>query len=104
MSFITNLVRKIIYPDSYNGEVFIKSLRDKYHVDIGDNCKVWSPNQVYIDKTRPHMLHIGNLVKITRNVTILCHDYSRSVWCENSGGGIAMLVKPELHGLETMYL
>lgn len=40
---------------------------------------------MYIDKTRPHMLHIGNLVKITRNVTILCHDYSRSVWCEMSG-------------------
>ena len=33
------------------------------------------------------MLHIGNLVNITRNVTILCHDYSRSVWCEISGGG-----------------
>lgn len=28
------------------------------------------------------MLHIGNYVKITRNVSILCHDYSRSVWCE----------------------
>lgn len=82
MSFFTRFIRKIVYPDSYTGEAFIKALRNKYHIDIGEGCTVWSPNQVHIDTTRPHMLHIGNLVKITRNVTILCHDYSRSVWCE----------------------
>lgn len=76
---ISSLFKKIIYPDSYDGSIYIETLREKYKIDIGQNCKVWSPNQVYIDKTRPHMLHIGNEVKITRNVTILCHDYSRSV-------------------------
>ena len=33
-----------------------------------------------IDIQRPHMLHIGDYVKITSNVTVLCHDYSRSVF------------------------
>lgn len=33
------------------------------------------------------MLHIGNYCRITRNVTILTHDYSRSVCCSISGEG-----------------
>lgn len=81
MSVLSRIVKRWIYPESYNQDVFIKTLRDKYHVDIGHDCKIYSPNQTYIDKQRGHMLHIGNYVKISRNVTILTHDYSRSVCC-----------------------
>lgn len=78
---ISSFIRKLVYPESYNDSAYINTLREKYKIDIGENCKIWSPNHVFIDKTRPHMLHIGSNVKITRNVTILCHDYSRSVLC-----------------------
>lgn len=86
MSWLSSLVKKIIYPETYSQEAYIKALRDIYHVDIGHNCRIYSPNQTYIDKQRGHMLHIGNYCKITRNVTILTHDYSRGVCCNISGG------------------
>lgn len=76
-----SFIKKLVYPESYDDVVFVKTLKNKYLIDIGENCKIPSPNHVFIDKTRPHMLHIGNNVEITRNVTILCHDYSRSVLC-----------------------
>ena len=85
MSIVSSLIKRVLYPESYSGEAYINTLKHKYRIDIGDDCVIWSPNQTYIDKTRPHMLHIGNRVKITRNVTILCHDYSRSVWCDMPG-------------------
>ena len=86
MSIISRLIKRLVYPETYSQEVFITTLRDKYHVDIGHDCRVYSPNQTYIDKQRGHMLHIVNFVKITRNVTILTHDYSRGVCCNISGG------------------
>lgn len=73
------LLRRIIFPNTYSSEAYIKALRTKYHIDIGENCIVWSPNKVYIDVQRPHLLHIGDYVKITSGVNIICHDYSRSV-------------------------
>lgn len=81
---LRNLLAKIILPNTYNESAYLKFLRGK-GVEIGANCRIWSPNQTHIDYSRPHMLHIGNYVKIARNVTILCHDYSRSVWAEMSG-------------------
>ena len=73
------LLRRLIFPDTYSSEAYIKALRNKYNIDIGENCIIWSPNKVYIDIQRPHLLHIGNYVKITSGVNIICHDYSRSV-------------------------
>lgn len=89
---IKQFILKLVFPNTYSQEAYLSFLRKK-GIDIGKGCKIWSPNQTYIDYTRPHMLHIGNYVKITRNVTILCHDYSRSVWCEMGGGIITMLVR-----------
>lgn len=76
--FGANLIKRIIFPHSYSETAYISFLRKK-GVEIGKECKIWSPNQTHIDTTRPTTLHIGNYVKIARNVTILCHDYSRSV-------------------------
>ncbi len=67
-------------------EIFIQSLRKQ--IDIGEHIKIWSPDSVIIDTQRPHMLHIGNYVKITDGVTILAHDYSRSVMIMSHGENI----------------
>lgn len=72
------LLMKLLLPNTYSSEAYIKYMT-KRNIDIGKGCIIYSPNQTYIDLSRPHMLHIGDYVKITRNVTILCHDYSRSV-------------------------
>ena len=88
---IHNIMKRLFFPESYNGNAYIKTLKNKYHIDIGAECRIWEPNHTYIDIQRPHMLHIGNHVKITRGVTILAHDFSRSVFTgagfENVGEG-----------------
>ena len=81
-SLLMNFVRKVVFPNSYSEEAYINYLKNKCNIEIGSNCKIYSPNQTYIDVQRPHMLHIGDYVKITRGVTILCHDYSRGVFCQ----------------------
>ena len=80
-------IRRLLFPDTCDSETYIKALRNKYHIDIGEHCVIWSPNKVYIDTQRPHLLHIGNYVKITSGVNIVCHDYSRSVFMNMEGYG-----------------
>ena len=48
-------------------------------ITVGAHTIFYSPNSITIDRQRPWMLKIGDYCKITRGVTILCHDYSRSV-------------------------
>lgn len=79
------LLRKLVFPYTYSSEAYVKALRNKYNIDIGENCMIWSPNKVYIDIQRPHLLHIGDYVKITSGVNIICHDYSRSVFMSVPG-------------------
>ena len=82
-----SLIRKIkkkLFPQKKEDQKYIELLKIK-GVDIGEKCRIWSPSETFIDLQRPHMLHIGNYVKITRGVTILCHDFSRSVFCNMSG-------------------
>ena len=78
-------IRKLLLPDTYSSEAYINALKNKYNIDIGEHCIIWSPNKVYIDTQRPHLLHIGDYVKITAGVNIICHDYSRSVFMNMSG-------------------
>lgn len=54
-------------------------------VEVGDNTIFYSPSTITVDVSRPFMLKIGDYCKITSGVTILCHDYSRSV-CINTLG------------------
>lgn len=51
----------------------------KEGIDVGDKTIFYAPLSQTIDRERPFMLKIGNYCKITKGVTILCHDYSRSV-------------------------
>jgi len=48
-------------------------------IEIGKGTHFFDPQSTTIDIQRPWMLHIGQYCKITSGVTILCHDYSRSV-------------------------
>lgn len=86
MNFIKKIIRKIIFPTSWSSDAFIQYLRD-CGVSVGEHCRVWSPNHTSIDIQRPHMLHIGNYVRITSGVKILCHDFSRSVFSGKEGLG-----------------
>lgn len=45
---------------------------------IGQHCKVFNTRTTIIEAD-PVFLHIGDYCKIAGGVTILCHDYSRSV-------------------------
>ena len=46
---------------------------------VGEGTIFYNPSSITIDRQRPWMLKIGKYCKITRGVTILTHDYSRSV-------------------------
>lgn len=66
---------------------FSRYLKNQYFIDtlrlegfeIGKGTMLYSPDTIIIDHERPWMIHIGEYCKITRGVTILTHDYSRSV-------------------------
>jgi len=75
---LKKFLRIILFPNTYSSEQYLKYLRKK-GCQIGNNCKIWSPNQTYIDVSRPYLISIGSSCKITRNVTILTHDFSTSV-------------------------
>ena len=47
--------------------------------EIGEGTIFYGPKTMTIDRERPWMLKIGSYCKITSGVSILTHDYSRSV-------------------------
>lgn len=73
-------IKKIIKKEKYNSKTYIDYLR-KIGVEVGENCKIYSPNKTEIDVQNPYMLTIGNNVKIATGVKILTHDFS---WCVTS--------------------
>ncbi|MBM6765076.1 acyltransferase [Faecalicoccus pleomorphus] len=75
-----------------NNEKFIEYLRNK-GVHIGKNCTFYDPHAVDIDTTTPHMLYIGDYVRITSGVQILTHDYSLSVVCSVVGDVVGSIRK-----------
>lgn len=88
-AILKKIFRRLIWPDAYSEQRYISQLRNKYGISIGEGTRVFEPHTQAIDITRPHMLEIGKYVKIARNVTVLCHDYSRSVCIGISGMGNA---------------
>ena len=48
-------------------------------ISVGKGTIFYGPETMQIDRSRPYLLSIGNYCKITSGVTILTHDYSRSV-------------------------
>ncbi len=59
-------------------ESYIRDLR-KLGVKIGEGCTIFFPDKCTVDTSAPHLLTIGDYVKITGPSTILTHDYSWSV-------------------------
>lgn len=41
----------------------------------GHNCRIFNPETVFIDPSRPYMIELGNNVEITKGVTILTHGF-----------------------------
>ena len=75
---IKTIIKKLILPNTYSQEAYIKYLR-KNGVTIGNNVSIYAPNRTSIDIRKPWLVSIGNNCKITSGVTILAHDYSVSV-------------------------
>jgi acetyltransferase-like isoleucine patch superfamily enzyme len=75
---LRSFVVRIIYPNTYSSEAYVKYLR-KIGCYIGEHTHFFSPIGTTVDITRPYLLNIGDYCKITQGVVILTHDYSRSV-------------------------
>lgn len=84
--YIKKIIKKFLYPNKYSSDAYIDYLRKK-GIQVGKGCIIYSPNRTDIDIQRPHMLKIGDYVRITSGVTIIAHDYSRSVLCNLSQYG-----------------
>ncbi len=78
MRFIKEMIKKAVFPNTYSSEAYKSFLRSR-GVEIGEHTEIFSPNHTQIDANRKHILHIGDYCKITYGVTILTHDYSRSI-------------------------
>lgn len=72
------LLRMIRYPDCYNNEVYICTLR-RGGAKIGEGTYFFSSWLRPVDPVRLPFVEIGRNCKITRDVKILAHDYSYSV-------------------------
>lgn len=71
---IHEILRKLVYGYRADSNSYIKHLR-KEGYSIGKGCKIYAPMKTCIDAPS-FMLEIGNDVRITEGVTILCHDAS----------------------------
>lgn len=72
-----------------SNERYISSLRKK-GAKVGENTIFFSPRRTIVDEGKAFLISIGNYCRITSGVTILAHDYSRSVlryyYGDNIGG------------------
>lgn len=71
-------IKKNLLPSRISSEDYTNYLK-RHGINIGKGTFFFDPKSTTIDIQRPWMLKIGEYCKITQNVTILCHDYSRSV-------------------------
>lgn len=71
-------IKKIFFPKTYSKKAYIDHLR-REGVIIGEHTEIYSPNRTSIDTNKFSLITIGDYCKITSGVTILAHDYSRSV-------------------------
>lgn len=67
------------YFERFTSPYFFNKILRLEGFDIGDGTIFYSPKSLTLDRERPWMMKIGSYCKITTGVTILTHDYSRSV-------------------------
>lgn len=72
---IKKVINKLMFRYRSSSESYISYLK-KIGVKIGKDCYIFCPKNTNIDTNNPHLLQIGNNVKITGPTTILTHDYS----------------------------
>jgi acetyltransferase-like isoleucine patch superfamily enzyme len=65
-------------PYLFSSKDFLKLLAFD-RISVGVNTIFYDPISIIVDSTRPELIKIGSFCKITHGVTILTHDYSRSV-------------------------
>ena len=70
--------RRKFFPHSITSKLYGDYLRNK-GIEIGKGTFFFDPCNTGVDVQRPWMLRIGSYCKITSGVSILTHDYSRSV-------------------------
>lgn len=71
-------LKHLLFPTRIVSEEYVKYLQ-KMGVSIGKGSHFFYPCSNTVDIQRPWMLKIGEYCKITEGVSILTHDYSRSV-------------------------
>lgn len=67
-----------------NGNAYVKYLR-KRGVVIGKGTVVCAPKLFDIDLSRPHLITIGDNVRLNTYMTIMCHDAASKVFREIKG-------------------
>ena len=82
MSNFKKVIKRLLYPHSYNSEVFVRYLKSK-GCKIGKGTYFFDPKDTVIDVNRLNFIEIGENCSITRGVVILGHDYSYSVLRKN---------------------
>ena len=84
MSRLKQFFKRIIYPNKYSSEAFVKYLR-KNGATVGENTYFFAPQTNTIDSGRLSYIKIGNGCSITQGVELLCHDYSWTVLRKSHG-------------------
>lgn len=67
------------YFNRFTSPYFFNKILALEGFEVGEGTIFYDPCSMQIDRQRPWMLKIGKYCKITAGVTILTHDYSRSV-------------------------
>lgn len=78
---LKNIIKKIIFPNTYDSEVFVKYLRKK-GCNIGEGTRFVSPKTTLIDIGRAEYITIGKNCCFSRGA-ILAHDYSWYILLES---------------------
>lgn len=73
-----NIKRKF-FPNRIKSKELFEYLTEK-GIIIGKNTTFYYPGTILIDTQRPWLIKIGENCKITKDVIILSHDFSRDVY------------------------
>lgn len=78
IKFLILKIKRRVIPWKFTSENFCELLKIQ-GINIGEGTYFFDPTGTLVDVQRPILIEIGKYCKITAHVTILSHDYSRSV-------------------------